>query len=121
MDLVDSGLYRDITDHAHDAPAWLRHTAEIGTEAGLLVFVGLFALGWWRARHSDTRAFAIAVLTGEPPASVRPFEPFDHVPGDLGDRKAAPPATALTPARSSYGSPDFSRKPVAPPANARAT
>ncbi|MEU0618313.1 phosphatase PAP2 family protein [Streptomyces albogriseolus] len=62
MDFVDSGLYRDITDHAHDAPAWLRHTAEIGTEAGLLVFVGLFALGWWRARHSDTRAFAIAVL-----------------------------------------------------------
>ncbi|MGA5418503.1 phosphatase PAP2 family protein [Streptomyces pseudogriseolus] len=62
MDFVDSGLYRDITDHAHGAPAWLRHTAEIGTEAGLLVFVALFALGWWRARHSDTRAFAIAVL-----------------------------------------------------------
>ncbi|MEU0771510.1 phosphatase PAP2 family protein [Streptomyces albogriseolus] len=62
MDFVDSGLYRDITDHAHDAPAWLRHTAEIGTEAGLLVFVGLFTLMWWRARHSDTRAFAIAVL-----------------------------------------------------------
>ncbi|ALV50534.1 hypothetical protein ASR50_14690 [Streptomyces sp. 4F] len=62
MDFVDSGLYRDITDHAHDAPAWLRHTAEIGTEAGLLVFVALFALGWWRARRSDTRAFAIAAL-----------------------------------------------------------
>ncbi|MFJ8188053.1 phosphatase PAP2 family protein [Streptomyces sp. NPDC096105] len=62
MDHVDSGLYRDITDHAHDAPAWLRHTAEIGTEAGLLVFVALFAVGWWKARRSDTRAFAIAVL-----------------------------------------------------------
>ncbi len=62
MDFVDSGLYRDITDHAHDAPACLRHTAEIGTEAGLLVFVALFALGWWRARRSDTRAFAIAAL-----------------------------------------------------------
>ncbi len=62
MGFVGSGLYRDITDHAHDAPAWLRHTAEIGTEAGLLVFVVLFALGWWRARRSDTRVFAIAVL-----------------------------------------------------------
>ncbi|KOT31136.1 membrane protein [Streptomyces caelestis] len=62
MDFVDSGLYRDITDYAHDTPAWVRHTAEIGTEAGLLVFVALFVAGWWRARHADTRAFAIAAL-----------------------------------------------------------
>ncbi|MFJ5558024.1 phosphatase PAP2 family protein [Streptomyces sp. NPDC093250] len=62
MDFVDSGLYRDITDYAHDTPAWVRHLAEIGTEAGLLVFVALFAAGWWRARHADTRAFAIAAL-----------------------------------------------------------
>ncbi|MDT3727150.1 hypothetical protein ROS62_20635 [Streptomyces sp. DSM 41972] len=61
-DFADSGLFRDITDHTHDAPAWLRHTAEIGARAGLLVFVALLALGWWRARRSDTRAFAIAVL-----------------------------------------------------------
>ncbi|MFI5570353.1 phosphatase PAP2 family protein [Streptomyces sp. NPDC051740] len=62
MDFVDSGLYRDITDYAHGAPTWVQHTAEIGTEAGLLVFVALFVAGWWRARHSGTRAFAIAVL-----------------------------------------------------------
>ncbi|MFI8204697.1 phosphatase PAP2 family protein [Streptomyces sp. NPDC085937] len=62
MDFVDSGLYRDITDHAYDAPTWLRHTAEIGTEAGLLVVVALFVVGWWRARHADTRVFAIAAL-----------------------------------------------------------
>ncbi|CAL9534668.1 phosphatase PAP2 family protein [Streptomyces griseomycini] len=62
MDFVDSGLYRDITDFAHDTPSWVRHTAEIGTEAGLLVFVALFVLGWWRARRADHRAFAIAVL-----------------------------------------------------------
>ncbi|WP_179167293.1 MULTISPECIES: phosphatase PAP2 family protein [unclassified Streptomyces] len=62
MDFVDSGLYRDITDYAYDTPAWVRHTAEIGTEAGLLVFVALFVAGWWRARHSGTRAFATAVL-----------------------------------------------------------
>ncbi|CAL9536129.1 hypothetical protein SUDANB176_04151 [Streptomyces sp. enrichment culture] len=62
MDFVDSGLYRDITDFAHDTPSWVRHTAEIGTEAGLLVFVALFVLGWWRARRAAPRAFAIAVL-----------------------------------------------------------
>lgn len=62
MDFVDSGLYRDITDYAHDTPAWVRHTAEIGTEAGLLVFVALFVAGWWRARRASTRAFAIAAL-----------------------------------------------------------
>ncbi|MFF7854241.1 phosphatase PAP2 family protein [Streptomyces sp. NPDC007904] len=62
MDFVDSGLYRDITGFAHDTPPWVQHTAEIGTEAGLLVFVALFVAGWWRARHAGTRAFAIAAL-----------------------------------------------------------
>ncbi|CAL9483039.1 phosphatase PAP2 family protein [Streptomyces sp. Tu 3180] len=62
MDFVDSGLYRDITDFAHDSPSWVRHTAEIGTEAGLLVFVALFVLGWWRARRAGPRTFAIACL-----------------------------------------------------------
>ncbi|MFI9824930.1 phosphatase PAP2 family protein [Streptomyces sp. NPDC052013] len=62
MDFMDSGLYRDITDYAHDTPTWVQHTAETGTEAGLLVFVALFVLAWWRARRADTRAFAIAAL-----------------------------------------------------------
>ncbi|MEY9487126.1 membrane-associated phospholipid phosphatase [Streptomyces calvus] len=62
MDFVDSGLYRDITDHAQDTPTWVQHTAEIGTEAGLLVFVALFVSAWWRARRSDTHAFTIAAL-----------------------------------------------------------
>ncbi|KES03692.1 membrane protein [Streptomyces toyocaensis] len=62
MDFTDSGLYRDITDFARDTPVWVRHTAEIGTEAGLLVFVALFVAGWWRARRAHTRAFAIAAL-----------------------------------------------------------
>ncbi|MFI2509686.1 phosphatase PAP2 family protein [Streptomyces sp. NPDC018972] len=62
MDFVDSGLYRDITDYARETPTWAQHTAEIGTEAGLLVFVALFVAGWWRARHAGTHAFAIAAL-----------------------------------------------------------
>ncbi|GAB2890306.1 phosphatase PAP2 family protein [Streptomyces deserti] len=62
MDFDDAGLYRDITDLAHDTPTWVQHTAEIGTEAGLLVFVALFAAAWWRSRRGDPHAFAIAAL-----------------------------------------------------------
>lgn len=62
MDFVDSGLYRDITDYAQDTPTWVQHTAETGTEAGLLVFIALFVLAWWRARRADPHAFAIAAL-----------------------------------------------------------
>ncbi|MGF0171067.1 phosphatase PAP2 family protein [Streptomyces sp. Marseille-Q5077] len=62
MDFEDAELYRDITDLAHDTPTWVQHTAEIGTEAGLLLFAALFVTAWWRARRDTTRAFAIAVL-----------------------------------------------------------
>ncbi|MDT0392954.1 phosphatase PAP2 family protein [Streptomyces dubilierae] len=41
---------------------WVRQGAELWTEAGLLVFVALFAAAWWRARHDGPRAFAIAAL-----------------------------------------------------------
>ncbi|NEY35904.1 phosphatase PAP2 family protein [Streptomyces sp. PRKS01-65] len=62
MDFVDTDLYRAVTDFAHDTPSWVQHSAEIGTEAGLLVFAALFAAAWWRARHAGTRALALAVL-----------------------------------------------------------
>ncbi len=62
MDFDDTELYRDITGLAHDAPAWVQHTAEVGTEAGILLFVALFAAAWWRARRDSAQAFAIAVL-----------------------------------------------------------
>ncbi|GAA2607871.1 MULTISPECIES: phosphatase PAP2 family protein [Streptomyces] len=61
-DFADDGLYRDITGFAQDTPAWVRHTAEVWTEAGILVFGALFVAAWWRSRRGDTRAFAIAVL-----------------------------------------------------------
>ncbi|MFE0424276.1 phosphatase PAP2 family protein [Streptomyces sp. NPDC058953] len=56
------GLYRDITDLAHDTPSWLQHLAELWTEAGLLLFGVLFVVAWWRARVADARALAVAVL-----------------------------------------------------------
>ncbi|MFI9171131.1 phosphatase PAP2 family protein [Streptomyces lincolnensis] len=62
MNFEDAELYRDITDTARDTPSWVQHAAEIWTEAGLLVFVALFAAVWWRARRDTTQAFAIAAL-----------------------------------------------------------
>ncbi|MFJ5775154.1 phosphatase PAP2 family protein [Streptomyces sp. NPDC093094] len=58
----DAELYRDITELARDTPAWVQHLAEAWTEAGLLLFAGLFAAAWWRARRDTPRAFAIAFL-----------------------------------------------------------
>ncbi|MYR45002.1 phosphatase PAP2 family protein [Streptomyces sp. SID5910] len=62
MTFGDDELYRDITGFAHDTPAWVQHTAEVWTEAGLLLFAALFVTTWWRARRGSPRAFAIAVL-----------------------------------------------------------
>ncbi|MFD8939976.1 hypothetical protein ACFV0R_32775 [Streptomyces sp. NPDC059578] len=41
--------YLDITSPARDSPSRLQHTAEIGTEAGIVVFVALFVAAWWSA------------------------------------------------------------------------
>ncbi|MEU3662175.1 phosphatase PAP2 family protein [Streptomyces sp. NPDC032940] len=62
MTFEDDELYRDITGFAHDTPTWVQHTAEVWTEAGLLLFAALFVTAWWRARRGSPRAFAIAVL-----------------------------------------------------------
>ncbi|MFI2411310.1 phosphatase PAP2 family protein [Streptomyces sp. NPDC018947] len=62
MTFEDDELYRDITGFAHDTPVWVQHTAEVWTEAGLLLFAALFVTAWWRARHGSTRAFAVAAL-----------------------------------------------------------
>ncbi|MCX4665360.1 phosphatase PAP2 family protein [Streptomyces sp. NBC_01381] len=62
MDTMTDDLYRDITEFAHDTPAWVQHTAEVWTELGLLLFGVLFIVAWWRSRRGDPRAVAIAVL-----------------------------------------------------------
>ncbi|MFC4907479.1 phosphatase PAP2 family protein [Actinomadura gamaensis] len=54
--------YRTVTEFAHGTPGWVHTGAEIGTDAGLLAFVALFAAGWWRARTRDGRSMALAVL-----------------------------------------------------------
>ncbi|MBA4863938.1 phosphatase PAP2 family protein [Streptomyces sp. PSKA54] len=62
MQDIDSGLYRGISDFAHDTPAWVQHLVEAWTEAGLLLFGVLFAAAWWRARRGGPYALAVAVL-----------------------------------------------------------
>jgi len=54
-------LYRDIVDFALSTPAWLHTLAEVGTDAGLFLFMGLFLLSWWRARRAPDRELAIAI------------------------------------------------------------
>ncbi|MDQ1009183.1 membrane-associated phospholipid phosphatase [Streptomyces sp. V4I23] len=59
---ITRALYRDIIDFAHTTPSWVRHLAELWTEAGLLLFGVLFLVAWWRSRTGELRAIALAVL-----------------------------------------------------------
>ncbi|MEU1078501.1 MULTISPECIES: phosphatase PAP2 family protein [unclassified Streptomyces] len=59
---MDSDLYRDITDFAHDTPSWMQHFVELWTEVGLVLFGVLFVACWWRARRADPTAMALALL-----------------------------------------------------------
>ncbi|MFF5259739.1 phosphatase PAP2 family protein [Actinomadura viridis] len=54
--------YRAVTEFAHGTPAWVHSVAEIGTDAGLLLFAALFVAGWWRARVRDSREMGLALL-----------------------------------------------------------
>ncbi|OII59542.1 phosphatase PAP2 family protein [Streptomyces sp. CC77] len=59
---MSQDLYRAITDFAHGTPAWVHTFTEIGTDAGLFVFLVLCVVAWWRARPAGTRAMALAAL-----------------------------------------------------------
>ncbi|MGP4028207.1 phosphatase PAP2 family protein [Actinomadura sp. 3N407] len=54
-------LYRDITEFAEGTPSWVHTAAEVGTDAGLLLFAVLFVAGWWRARAGNARAMGLAL------------------------------------------------------------
>ncbi|MFB4320538.1 phosphatase PAP2 family protein [Actinomadura sp. 21ATH] len=53
--------YRAVTEFAHSTPSWVHPVAEIGTDAGLLLFAALFVAGWWRARSGQVRAMGLAL------------------------------------------------------------
>ncbi|MGW4473457.1 phosphatase PAP2 family protein [Nonomuraea sp. NPDC004354] len=54
-------MYGDIVGFAMSTPVWVHTLAEIGTDAGLLVFAALFALAAWRSRAAPDRDLALAV------------------------------------------------------------
>ncbi len=59
---MSQDLYRAITDFAHGTPAWVHTFTEIGTDAGLFIFLALCIVAWWRARPAGARTMAIAAL-----------------------------------------------------------
>ena len=54
-------LYREITEFAQGTPSWVHSAADVGTDAGLLLFAVLFVAGWVRARGLDARAMGLAL------------------------------------------------------------
>ncbi|MEZ7154953.1 phosphatase PAP2 family protein [Streptomyces sp. MAD19A] len=54
--------YRDIASFGHDSPSWVHRLAEVGTEAGILVFLALFVAAFWLARKSDDKAMTLALF-----------------------------------------------------------
>lgn len=58
---IDGSLYTSITDlarHTH----WLNSAVEWWTNAGLVVFAVLVAVGWWNARRRDDAAMTLALV-----------------------------------------------------------
>ncbi|MFD8554536.1 hypothetical protein ACFV08_23770 [Streptomyces fradiae] len=74
---MSEDLYRTVTDYARSTPAWVHDFAEIGTDAGLLVFGVLFVVAWWRARPADGRGGGGAggAGRGPPPRAARAPDP----------------------------------------------
>ncbi|MTE20404.1 phosphatase PAP2 family protein [Streptomyces sp. TRM43335] len=68
-DAPSGGLYRDVTDFAHDTPGWVHRLAEYGTEGGVLVLLALLAVACWRLRRAEPRMLALALL-GLPAVAV---------------------------------------------------
>jgi undecaprenyl-diphosphatase len=57
---IDGSLFTSFTDLARDT-RWLNTPLHLWTNAGLVVFAVLMAMGWWRARRRDDGAMALAL------------------------------------------------------------
>ncbi|WP_245690847.1 phosphatase PAP2 family protein [Sinosporangium album] len=49
-------------EFAGGLPSWVHVLAEIGTDAGLVLFAVIFLLNWWLARGGDPRRMALALV-----------------------------------------------------------
>jgi undecaprenyl-diphosphatase len=54
-------VYRDIVDFALTTPGWLHTLAEVGTDAGLFLFVALYAAAALRAWRAPARDLALVI------------------------------------------------------------
>jgi undecaprenyl-diphosphatase len=54
-------VYEEIVDFALATPEWLHVLAEVGTDAGLFVFVALFGVAAWRAWRGPARDLALVI------------------------------------------------------------
>ncbi|TDC04141.1 phosphatase PAP2 family protein [Nonomuraea longispora] len=54
-------MYEEIVDFALATPEWLHVFAEVGTDAGLFVFVALFGVAAWRAWRAPARDLALVI------------------------------------------------------------
>ncbi|MEU6719887.1 phosphatase PAP2 family protein [Nonomuraea sp. NPDC046802] len=54
-------VYHDIVGFALTTPSWLHTFAEVGTDAGLFVFVALFGVAAFRAWRAPARDLAIVI------------------------------------------------------------
>jgi undecaprenyl-diphosphatase len=58
-----SSLYDSITDFAVHTPSWVQSLFSLFTNYGLLIYVALFVVTWWRARaKSNPKFMALALL-----------------------------------------------------------
>lgn len=58
----DGGLYQGIAEAGGKSPFPIQILASIGTQLGLIVIFGLFAVAWWRARRGPARGMAFVLL-----------------------------------------------------------
>ncbi|MEV7009161.1 phosphatase PAP2 family protein [Streptosporangium sp. NPDC051022] len=54
-------MYHDIVGFALTTPAWLHTLAEVGTDAGLFLFVALYGFAAWRAWRGPARDLALVI------------------------------------------------------------
>ncbi|POX42416.1 hypothetical protein C3486_05250 [Streptomyces sp. Ru73] len=59
--VIDGPAYTDVVGLAQHSPAWLDTAVTVWSTYGLLLFLVLMAVGWWRARYRSAAAALTAL------------------------------------------------------------